>query len=409
MGRKLQESLLSLLSKVGDNKRLTAIRNGISITIPFTIVGSIFLIIGNLPIDAWMNFIEPWAGILGAPVNVTFGILGLLVAIGVGYHMGKELDVNPITNSAMTTVAFLLATLNADYSINLDELGASGMFTAIIISLLTVEIYRFFVKKNIVFRLPEGVPPAVSESFVSLVPTMAVIALVWVIRVVLGIELNVVIQMIFSPLVFGMNTLPGLMVYTLLCCFLWCCGIHGDNILSGIATPIFLSNLAANTVAFQAGKLPPFIVADGFWILFMCLGGTGATLGLVLAMLKGKSKLYRSLGKMSLPSALFCINEPVIFGFPIVMNPLMMIPFVLTPMVLGTGTYILMKFNIIGRIVFTVPWTIPPVIGPYLATNGNIPATIWSICTIIIAYFIYLPFFKIADNKQAAVEHVSDN
>lgn len=409
MWQKLQENVLPLLARIGDSRRLTAIRNGISITIPFTIIGSIFLIIGNLPIDAWMKFIEPWADIINAPVNVTFGILGLLVAIGVGYNMGKELGVDPITNSAMTTVAFLLATLNADFSINVDELGATGMFTAIIISILTVEIYRFFVKRNIVFRLPDGVPPAVSESFVSLVPTIVIITLVWVIRVVLGIELNAVIQMIFSPLVFGMNTLPGLMVYTLLACLLWCCGIHGDNILSGIATPIFLSNLAANTAALQSGKFPPFIVADGFWILFMCLGGTGATLGLVLAMLRGRSKLYRSLGKMSLPSALFCINEPVIFGFPIVMNPLMMIPFVATPMVLGTVTYLLMKFNVIGRIVFQVPWTIPPVIGPYLATNGDIPATIWSICTIIIAYLIYLPFFKIADSKQTAIEETNNN
>lgn len=136
----------------------------------------------------------------------------------------------------------------------------------------------------------------------------------------------------------------------------------------------------------------------------MCIGGTGSTLGLVIAMLRSKSKVYKSLGKMALPSGIFGINEPVIFGFPIVMNPLMMIPFVLTPMILGTLTYILMYFNIIGRVVFTVPWTIPPIIGPYLATNGNIPAAIWSACTIVISYLIYLPFFKQAEKIQLALE-----
>lgn len=125
-------------------------------------------------------------------------------------------------------------------------------------------------------------------------------------------------------------------------------------------------------------------------------------------MLRSKSNLYRSLGKMSFPSAVFCINEPVIFGFPIVMNPLMMIPFIATPMILGASSYVLMKVCIIGKIVFLVPWIIPPIIGHYLATNGNIPATIWSICTIAISYLIYLPFFKIAEKKQLLLESGSN-
>ncbi len=136
----------------------------------------------------------------------------------------------------------------------------------------------------------------------------------------------------------------------------------------------------------------------------MCLGGTGSTLGLVLAMLRSRSKMYQSLGKMGLPSAIFCINEPVIFGFPIVMAPIMMNPFVATPMILGTATFLLMKIGLVGKIVFQVPWTIPPIIGPYLATNGSVGAAIWSACTIVIAYLIYLPFFKMAEKKQVLLE-----
>lgn len=252
--------------------------------------------------------------------------------------------------------------------------------------------------------MPDGVPPSVSQSFSSLIPAGVIIATIWVIRVLIGIDVNEVIQFIFKPLVFGLSTLPGLMVYTLLVCFLWSCGIHGDNVLSGIASPIFLGYLAANTLAFQNGEPIPYEIADGFWILFMCLGGTGSTLGLVLAMLRSKSKMYKSLGKMAFPSAIFCINEPVIFGFPIVMNPVMMIPFVVTPMVLGSTTYFLMKVGLVGKIVFQVPWTIPPIIGPYLATNGSVGAAIWSACTIVIAYLIYLPFFKIAEKKQVLIE-----
>lgn len=400
-----ENKIVPVLFKIGQNKRLIAIRNGLSITIPFTIIGSFFLIIGNLPIQAWMDFVSPYSEILNAPVNVTFGMLGLISAIGIGYYMGKELDVEPISNAVITLVAFLLATLSAENTLNIESLGAVGMFTAIIVSLFTVEVYRFFVRNNITIKMPDGVPPAVAQSFISLIPAFVIITVIWIIRVILGVDLNAIIQVIFQPLVFGLDSLPGLIIYSLIVCLLWSAGIHGDHALAGIATPIFLSNLAANTAAFQAGTPLPHVVVDGFWIVFMCLGGTGSTIGLVLNMMRSKAKSYKSLGRLSLPSALFAINEPVIFGFPIVMNPIMMIPFIITPMVLGSFAYVLTKLGIIGNIVFLVPWTTPPVIGAYLATNGNIPAAIFSALSVVASYFIYLPFFKVAEKKQLLLEH----
>lgn len=400
-----ENKIVPVLFKIGQNKRLIAIRNGLSITIPFTIIGSFFLIIGNLPIQAWMDFVSPYSEILNAPVNVTFGMLGLISAIGIGYYMGKELDVEPISNAVITLVAFLLATLSAENTLNIDSLGAVGMFTAIIVSLFTVEVYRFFVRNNITIKMPDGVPPAVAQSFISLIPAFVIITVIWIIRVILGVDLNAIIQVIFQPLVFGLDSLPGLIIYSLIVCLLWSAGIHGDHALAGIATPIFLSNLAANTAAFQAGTPLPHVVVDGFWIVFMCLGGTGSTIGLVLNMMRSKAKSYKSLGRLSLPSALFAINEPVIFGFPIVMNPIMMIPFIITPMILGSFAYVLTKLGIIGNIVFLVPWTTPPIIGAYLATNGNIPAAIFSALSVVASYFIYLPFFKVAEKKQLLLEH----
>ena len=399
-----ENKVIPVLYKVGQNKRLTAIRNGLSLTIPFTIIGSFFLIIGNFPIQAWLDFIAPYADILNAPVNVTFGMLGLISAIGIGYYMGKELEVEPISNALITVIAFLLATLTNEHAINIESLGAVGMFTAIVVALVTVEIYRFFVRHNITIKMPENVPPAVAQSFISLFPAFAVLALIWVLRVILGVDLNALIQTIFQPLVFGLDSLPGLIIYTLIVCLLWSAGIHGSHALAGIATPIFLSNLAANTAAFRAGTPPPHVVVDGFWIVYMSLGGTGATLGLVLNMLRSKSKTFKSLGKLSLPSAIFTINEPVIFGFPIVMNPIIMIPFIVTPILIGAAAYVLTKLQIIGAIVLLVPWTTPPVIGAYLATGGNIPAALFSAICIVVSYFIYLPFFKVAEKKQLLIE-----
>lgn len=400
----LMNRIMPVLVKIGNNDYLVAIRDGITKTIPFTIVGSIFLIIANFPVTAWTDFIAPWSGMLSAVSNVTFSALGLITAIGVGYYMGKTFEIDAISTSLLTTIAFLLATLSEDFTINPASFDSTGMFTAIVMSLLTITVFRFCVKHKIVIKMPDGVPPNVATSFTALIPGAIVLTIVWILRAILGINLNEVISFVFSPLVMGLNTLPGMMLYALIVCLLWVCGIHGDNVLSGIASPIFLGLLAENVAAMQAGTVPANFIAEGYWIVFMCFGGTGSTLGLVLNMLHSKSKMYRDLGKMSLPSAIFCINEPVIFGFPIVMNPIMMIPFIATPLVLCVGTYVLMMIGFVGPISIQVPWTIPPVIGAYLATNGSIGAAIWAAVEIVISYVIYRPFFKMEEKKQVQQE-----
>lgn len=400
----IQDKLLPFLLKVGSNRYMIAIKDGITLTVPLTIVGSIFLIIGNLPIKAWTDFIAPYSSIIGAPVAITFGVLGLVAAIGMGYTFANTFKLHTISNTIMTFTAFLLATLNDEWGIDVSNFDAKGMFTAIIIAIFVMNVHRFFVVRNIVIKMPEGVPPAVADSFASLLPLTFIVIIVWFVRVVLGVNINEIVRMVFSPLVVGLGTLPGVWITTFLVQFLWICGIHGGHTLAGLTSPIALQFLAENSAAFQNNAPIPHVNPEGFWVLFQSVGGTGATLGLVIAMLFSKSVLYKSLGKLSIGPALFCINEPVIFGFPIVMNPVMMIPFILTPLVLGTATYLLMDFGLIGKIVHNVPWTIPPIIGPYLATNGNIYAAIWSLVSIIISCVMYYPFFKIEEKKQLEVE-----
>lgn len=400
----IEGKVVPILIQVGENKMLVAVRNGIALTLPFTITGSLFLILANLPIPGWAEFLGPAASKLSAPVAVTFGAIGLISAIGISYNLAKEYQLNALTCSAVAMVVFLLVQLNENYQLNVDNLGAAGLFSAIILAIATVQIMRFFVVRNIVIKLPDGVPPAVAQSFVSLIPAAAIITLVWLVRVILNFDINSFFTWLVSPLVSGLGSLPGMLVLIFLISLLWCCGIHGDNILSGITSPIFLKYIAENTQAYLNHQPIPHITADGFYIVFMCLGGTGATLGLVLAMLRSRSKMYKSVGKLSLPSAIFCINEPVIFGCPIVFNPLLMIPFTLTPMILCTATYSLMYFDIIGRPVLQIPWTMPPIFAAWFVTGGNIPAVIWSVCTIVISALVYLPFFKIAERRQMEKE-----
>lgn len=399
-----QNKVMPYILKMSENHFLVAVRNGIAVTMPLTIIGSAFLIIANLPFAGWTEFLGDFGTKLGVPVTFTFGILGLVGAAGIAYYLALHYKIDPVSTIVLTIIAFLMLQADPEWGINLKTLDASGLFTGIIVSIFTAMLLHFFVKKNWIIKLPDGVPPAVAKSFASLVPGAVLIGICWIIRVVLNFDVNQFIQMVFSPLAVGLNSLPGMLLYTFCILLLWCAGIHGSNVMGSIGDPIFLALFAANVQAFEQGQTLPNIFPGGFYITFLCLGGTGSTLGLVINMLMSKSRTYKSLGKMSLPSAIFCINEPVIFGFPIVMNPIMMVPFILTPLVLCVGTYLLSVTDIIGRIAFNPPWTTPPVIAAYLATGGNIPAAIWSVISIFISIGIYYPFFKMCEKEELKKE-----
>ncbi|MCI1892695.1 MAG: PTS sugar transporter subunit IIC [Schleiferilactobacillus harbinensis] len=396
----LQETIMPPMAKVGNNKYLVSIRNGLVLTLPAIISGSVFLILGNIPIPAWTNFIKPYSGMIGVAVSGSFGIISLLAAIGIGYELAKALKVDPISGAGLSTVAFVITSFNDKFKLDTDNFSSSGLFTAIVTAFVSVLIMRFFVSHDIVIKLPNGVPQAVSNSFVSLLPGFVILLLFWIIRMPLHININLVIQDIFKPLLFAMNSLPGILVYTLLVSLLWVCGIHGDMTLEGIADPIFLQFLAANGTAWAKHQPLPYVTSSGFSSLLVNVGGTGATITLVALMLFSKSRTYRDLGKVAFPSALFEINEPVIFGFPIVMNPIIMIPFILVPLVLATGSYLLITIGWMNAPVVMVPWTMPPIIGPMMATGWDWRAGVWSAIELVIAGAMYYPFFKAAEKNM---------
>lgn len=400
----IQNKVIPPLAKFASQRHLTAVRNGLVITLPAIISGSMFLIVGNIPIEAWTNFLKPYEGMINAAVNASFGIIALLASVGIGYELSKSYQLNGISGGSLSLMAFIVIQLSDDYSIDPSGFDSTGLFTAIITSIVAVEIYHLCIKKNWVVHLPEGVPPAVSNSFVSLIPAAITLVLFWVIRIPLHFNVNAFIQQIFSPLLFALNTLPGILVYTFLVSLLWCAGIHGDMALQGVADPVFMQFIAANGLAFAKHQPLPYVTAAGFNTLFVNVGGTGATLALVILMLCSKSKTHKQLGKLSLPSGIFEINEPVIFGFPIIMNPLMMIPFILVPLVLASLTYFVMWIGFVTVPVSLVPWTMPPIIGPLMATGWDIKAGIWSAIEIVIAMVIYFPFFKVTEKQMLEKE-----
>lgn len=400
-----QEKLMDGFVAVGDNKYMQAIRNGMMMILPFIIVGSLFTIISSFPFKWWTNLIEPYVKYFNVGYDLTFGMIGIIATLSIAYNLAKALKIDAIGTALTALVGFLiLQVAPPDLKISTANFGASGLFTAIIVALLSAKVIEFFVKKSITIKLPNGVPSYVSDSFTILIPSFILIIGFWLIRVPFNFDINALIAKVISPLVFGLDTLPGVLVLIFFTLLLWICGINGDSIFGGIYYPVMLGFLAENAKASAAGEEVPHVIADGLYYFGMWFGGTGGTIGLVLLMLFSKSKTYRSLGKICLPPGIFCINEPLVFGFPIMLNPIIMIPYILTPMILITITYFLMSFGIIGKPIVSVPWTTPPIFSGFLVTGGDWRAAVWQAIELVLSVLIYYPFFKIAERVKMKEE-----
>jgi len=395
--------LAPVLTALSENTYMSAIRAGMVSIVPLTIIGGFFIIITEFPVSGWSKLIEPWAHFLRVPVKATFGLLAVFACFSIAYDFGKRLGQEAIVSASMATLVFLMIQLRLDdLAFEMDGLESKGLFTAILVALVSVRIQKWFSDKNLVIKLPRNVPEIVYESFVSLIPMFVLVVLFWLLRFVLGVDINRMVQTAISPLVFALNTLPGILVYAFLVTLLWSVGINGDNAMDAIVAPVFLQYLAENVNAAMAGQPLPYVTALGFFTIFVNVGGTGATIALALIMLNSKDPGYRKVSRLSLPTQIFGINEPIFFGFPIVLNPVLMIPYILNALVLTTGTYLLMHWNIIHRPFVNVPWTTPPVIGHYLVSGGDWKAAAWAVCSIGIAMVVYYPFAKIAERQRLA-------
>jgi PTS system cellobiose-specific IIC component len=399
----MRRSLASVLAALSGNMYLSAIRAGMVAIVPLTIVGGIFLIAAHPPFASWSARVEPYVALLQVPVTATFGVLAVFACLAIAYDLGRRLGLEAIVSAAMATAVFLLLQVDpATEMLRMDGLGSNGLFTAILTAIVAVRVQKFFADKGLVIRLPAGVPSVVYESFLSLTPLVFLVVSFWLIRFVAGVDVNAAVQGLFAPMVFALNTLPGILVYALLVTMLWSVGINGDNTLDAIVAPVFLQYLAANVTATTAGQPLPYVTANGFFTTFVNVGGTGATIALALVLWRSKDEGFRKVSRLSLPTQIFQINEPIFFGLPIVLNPVFMVPYVVSALMLTAGTYLLMQWNLIHRPVVNVPWTTPPIVGHYLVSGGDWKAAVWGTVSIAIAMAVYFPFARAAERMRRA-------
>src|SRR5262249_43869515 len=260
----LNQYLVPALTAVSENTYLSAIRAGMVSVVPLTIIGGLFTIVAHPPVVSWEARVAPYVHLLEVPVTATFGLLALFVCFSIGHDLGTRLKQEAIVSASMATVVFLLTQIRLeDLTFSMDNLGSKGLFTAILIALISVRVQKFFTDKNVVIKLPANVPTLVYESFLSLIPLCFLIVLFWVIRFVLGADIDHLVQTAFKPLVFALNTLPGILMYAFLVTLLWSVGINGDNAMDALVAPIFLQYLTENVAAMTHGQPLPYVTAYG--------------------------------------------------------------------------------------------------------------------------------------------------
>ncbi|CAM3597125.1 PTS transporter subunit EIIC [Erysipelothrix urinaevulpis] len=403
----LEKYLLPFASKLGSNKVLKIIRDGMSATVALLILGSISILLTNFPHEGIANFLAPSNDFFNTIYAFTSGMMGLITTATIAYYASIEYKTISITSVVTAVVGFLITQSSIVEGwpvLNVDGLGVSGLMTGILVAIISVKILQLFQEHKIAIRMPEGVPEAITESFLSLLPAIVILGGFTLISVVFGFNLNDNIMLLLSPLSKFLNTLPGYVIYHMLCAMVFFLGINSAVVI-GVFQAFLTSNSLANEAAYAAGKTVEFVATNSVDTMIWA-GGTGATIGLVLLMaFTAKSKMFKTLGRMSLGPGIFNINEPIIFGTPIAFNPIFLLPFVLTPGLIAGVTYILMTNNIISMpIIGNVPWTIPPVFVGYAMSGGDIPTTVWSGLIVVISVVIYYPFFRIMDKQMLEQE-----
>lgn len=412
----LSEKIAPIAAKMQANRYLSAIKEGFFGSTPLLIAGSIFLLFTSLPIDAYTNFLaehETLYNFFYIPYAMTFNIMTIYVICGMARSLAGYYKVDTKMAICLSLAAFLLLQplySTDDYGrvLQITNFGAQGLFVGMIAAVVSVEIYRFCIQKNLTIKMPDSVPPAVTTAFAAVIPALFVILVFDGVRTLFALtSFGTFKDFIFTILQQPLQSLGGSLPATLLCLFLealiWCFGIHGSSIVSSVMNPIWYALSAENLDAAAAGLAMPNIVNYNFIAFFVKVGGCGATLSLALMCLfKAKSERYKALGKLGIGSSIFNINEPILFGFPIVLNPTMMIPFIIANVSVGLVTYLAIWSGLVPYISgISLPYTIPAVISGFMLCGWR--GALLQVVEIVMTWFIYYPFFRVCD-KEALEE-----
>lgn len=408
--------------RFASTKTITALKDGFVLTMPATLIGSLFLLFANLPFAGYADFMakifgENWNIGLNQVSACTFDILAIIIAVGIGYAYAKNEKLDGMSCGILSLISFLIVSASSITTeagevvtgvIPRGWTGGNGVIAAIIVGILVGKIFTFCLKKNIRIKMPAGVPEGVTNAFSALIPGFIIILLsmiVYQLCMALGnVSLTeLIFKIIQIPLQNLSSTWAGGITIVLLISILFWAGLHGPNIVMGVMAPILTANALANQALIDAGTA--VTAENGARLLtpqvidcFVKFGGTGITIGLLIAaLISARSKQLKEISKLSIVPGFFNINEPVIFGLPIVFNPIMLVPFILVPLISFIITYGAASIGFLAPFgSVQVPWTTPVVISGFLL--GGWRAALIQAIILVISVVIYYPFVRKQDS-----------
>ena len=423
----LEEKFVPLAAKIGSQKHLLAIRDGFVVVMPCTIAGAIAVLLNNFHGvfgENGLNMVgiqEGWKTVLTTTglgqicsyvETGTINVLTILVLAMIAYNVAKANDGDPKATSVVALASYLApATIIAGETgngLDVSVLKATGLFVGMICALIIGEVFpRLSKMKALKITMPDGVPPAVANAFSSLLPAMitifAWVALCNIIQSLSGDSIWVLINNIVgAPLTSVSQSVFTVVLIYFMIDFLWIFGLHGANVVGSITTPVLTPLSLENVSLYASGQEPKYTVVGELQSGFAFLGGSGATIGLIVAIfIFSKSKAARTVVSISVAPGIFEINEPLTFGLPIVMNVIYAIPFILGPIIMGVITYFLMESGIIRRPCIQAPWVTPPILIGFLCTGGDIKGAIWNAIEIVLLTILWTPFVMMSDKVEA--------
>lgn len=422
---KLDKTLSPIGAKIGEQRHLKSISTGMMMTLPLIVIGSIFLIIANPPVNpelvdpnttnifmkfllAWKNFAVENYGAITTPYDMTMGMAGLMSAFTIAYCLAGEYKMNNAMAGLISTSVFLMVCAPAsEGSIPLSFLGADGLFVAIIIGLVSVEITRFIENKGWQVKFPDSVPPAVTSFVNSMLPLLMNIIVIYGINIIvvstMGVNIPQAVMKVLSPALAVVDNIWGFLAIITFGNILWILGVNGTSIIFPIVFALGIKNTGLNADLVAAGQ-DPSVYMNLQMFRVAILGGAGNTIGLALLMAKSKSAHLKSLGRLATVPGICGINEPIIFGTPIVFNPILAIPFIITPIVTVTLTYFAQVFGFITPGYMIDPSFTPFFVQAYLSSM-DFKNVIFVFALAAISVAIYYPFFKVYEKNMLKQEN----
>ena len=438
-----KDRMINLAGKFAATRFVRAIMDAGYSVIPFTIIGSIFLILNVLPqafpipgfAAVYASSLGRFSNLFQTGYNATMGILALIFAGQFTfsytkiYEKEENLNLVPLNALFMFLMAFFITVpqliwkngviqfqqslkpdniIGGGYAVStggITRIAAVGIFTGLVVGWITVQVYRFTVKHNWQIKMPASVPAGVSNSFSSLIPGACVAFVVMALNlifVLLGTDIFKVLYIPFSFISDITNTWWGFLIIIFLIHFLWWFGIHGATIMSSFYTPIILANMIANTKGasnfFAGDPLNAFVI----------IGGSGATLGVAIWLaFFSRSAQLKEIGKVELVPAIFNINEPLLFGLPIVYNVDLFIPFLGAPLVSGLVSYFAFTSKLVPKIITQQPWPTPVGLSGFIGTASWRGAVLSIVCALV-AFLVWFPFIKRYDNRLLKQEQEAE-